>query len=114
MFWAPSRTSSRQPPDFASGLSGGAFTWRGRVLRFYLARHPAVFVGPAPWSSCRSGEAPAAGTKSSPAAAQGYRCARWRGQGRLRRPSMFTVGEHRLTIGDLRFPICLILKPVFE
>ncbi len=64
MFWAPPRTSSRQPPDFASGLSGGAFTWRGRVLRFYLARHPAVFVGPAPWSSCRSGEAPAAGTKT--------------------------------------------------
>jgi len=26
--------------------------------------HPAVFVRPAPWSSCRSGEAPAAGTKT--------------------------------------------------
>ncbi len=35
-----------------------------RVLRYYLARQPAVFVGPAPWSSCRSGEAPAAGTKT--------------------------------------------------
>jgi len=36
-----------------------------RVLRYYLALHPAVFVGPAPWSSCRSGEAPAAGTKTA-------------------------------------------------
>jgi len=38
--------------------------------------HPAVFVKPAPWSLAL--RAPDAGTKSSPAAAQGYRCARWR------------------------------------
>ncbi len=47
-----------------------------RVLRYYLALHPAVFVRPAPWSLAL--RAPAAGTKSSPAAAQGYRFARWR------------------------------------
>jgi len=51
---------------------------RGRVLRSYLAFHPAVFVWRRAYASSSELGDSAAAQKLSPAAAQGYRYARWR------------------------------------
>ncbi len=55
---------SRKAPAFAFGSSGTTFTQRPPRAPLLSCLHPAVFVGPAPWSSCRCGEAPGAGTKT--------------------------------------------------
>jgi len=76
VFRAPGRSRSCKPWCFTYARTTAQSRGGHRVLRYYLALHPAVFVGPAPWSLAL--RAPATGTKSSPAAAQGYRYARWR------------------------------------